>query len=103
MRNSNDVPLSLAKSISEIMAWFDFAKVAEIESAAFNRKAENEDNTLEGEIKDFALEGLWECAEEFSKRKSDGWIEGKYGLRFEYFHDEKEPSMCLKYIPIQWD
>jgi hypothetical protein len=94
---------SLSKSISEIMAFFDFDKVAEIEETFFNEVCENEDDELVNIIKDFALENLYECAKEFSEKKVDCWLESRFHLRFEYWHDEKEPYMALKYIPISWE
>ena len=94
---------SLSKSISEIMAFFDWKKVTEIEETFFNEFCENEDDELIDVIKAFALENLYECAKEFSKRKVNCWLESKYHLCFEYHHDEKEPYMELKYIPISWE
>lgn len=94
---------SLHKSIAEIMAFFDFEKVAEIEKTFFNEFTENEDDELVDVIKEFALENLYESAEKFSDKKSDCWLESKYHLRFEYIYDENKPYMELKYIPICWD
>ena len=96
---------SLHKSIAEIMAFFDFKKVAEIEETFFNEFAENENeyDELVDVIKEFALENLYECAEEFSDKKYNCWIESKYHLRFEYVYDENEPYMELKYIPVSWE
>ncbi len=94
---------SLHKSIAEIMAFFDFEKVAEIEKTFFNEFCENEDDKLVDVIKEFALENLYESAEEFSDKKFDCWLESKYHLRFEYIYDENKPYMQLKYIPICWD
>ena len=45
---------SLHKSIAEIMAFFDFKKVAEIEETFFNEFAENEYDELVDVIKEFA-------------------------------------------------
>ena len=45
---------SLHKSIAEIMAFFDFKKVAEIEESFFNKFAENENDELVNVIKEFA-------------------------------------------------
>jgi len=103
MRNGDKIPLSLANSISRIMVFFDFEKMAEIEEKFFERKVENEDDSLTDEIKEFALSNLWECAEECLKRKADYWIETKYNFRLECFYDEKEPTIALRYVPIQWD
>ena len=94
---------SLHKSIAEIMAFFDFEKVAEIEKTFFNEFTENEDDELVDVIKEFALENMYESAEKFSDKKSDCWLESKYHLRFEYIYDENKPYMELKYIPICWD
>ena len=94
---------SLYKSIAEIMAFFDFEKVAEIEETFFNEFAENGDDKLVYIIKEFALENLYKCAEEFSDKKYNCWMESKYNLRFEYVYDENEPYMNLKYIPISWE
>ena len=94
---------SLHKSIAEIMAFFDFEKVAEIEETFFNEFTENEDDKLVDVIKEFALENLYECAEEFSDKKSNCWMESKYHLHFEYVYDENEPYMELKYIPVSWE
>lgn len=94
---------SLHKSIAEIMAFFDFEKVAEIEKTFFNEFTENEDDELVDVIKEFALKNLYESAEKFSDKKSDCWLESKYHLRFEYIYDENKPYMELKYIPICWD
>ena len=43
---------SLHKSIAEIMAFFDFEKVAEIEENFFNEFTENEDDKLVDVIKE---------------------------------------------------
>lgn len=94
---------SLHKSIAEIMAFFDFEKVAEIEETFFNEFIENEDDKLVDVMKEFALENLYKCAEEFSDKKCNCWLESKYNLRFEYWHDEEEPYMTLKYIPVLWE
>lgn len=94
---------SLHKSIAEIMAFFDFEKVAEIEKTFFNEFTENEDDELINIIKEFTLENLYESAEEFSDKKYNCWLESKYHLRFEYVYDENKPYMELKYIPISWD
>ena len=94
---------SLHKSIAEIMAFFDFEKVAEIEETFFNEFAENEDDKLISVIKEFALENLYESAEEFSDKEYNCWLESKYHLRFEYIYDKDEPYMELKYIPISWE
>ena len=93
---------SLYKSIAEIMAFFDFEKVAEIEETCFNEFVENEDDKLIDIIKEFTLENLYESAEEFSDKKYNCWLESKYHLHFEYVYDEDEPYMELKYIPISW-
>lgn len=94
---------SLHKSIAEIMAFFDFEKVAEIEETFFNEVCENENDELVSVIKEFALENLYECAKEFSEKKVNCWLESKYHLHFEYVYDENEPCMELKYIPISWE
>lgn len=96
---------SLHKSIAEIMAFFDFKKVAEIEETFFNEFAENENeyDELVDVIKEFALENLYKYAEEFSDKKYNCWMESKYKLRFEYVYDENEPYMELKYIPVSWE
>ena len=94
---------SLYKSIAEIMAFFDFEKVAKIEETFFNEFAENGDDKLVYIIKEFALENLYKCAEEFSDKKSNCWMESKYNLHFEYVYDENEPYMELKYIPVSWE
>lgn len=90
---------SLHKSIAEIMAFFDWKKVTEIEKTFFNEFCENKDDV----IKEFALENLYKCAEEFSDKKYNCWSESKYHLRFEYVYDENEPYMELRYIPISWE
>lgn len=94
---------SLHKSIAEIMAFFDFEKVAEIEKTFFNEFVENEDDELVDVIKEFALENLYECAKEFSDKKYNCWLRSKYNLWFEYIYDENEPYMTLKYMPIYWE
>mgnify|MGYP003480789594 FL=1 len=94
---------SLYKSIAEIMAFFEFEKVAEIEETFFNEFAENGDDKLVYVIKEFALENLYKCVDEFSDKKHNCWLESKYHLRFEYIYDENEPYMELKYIPISWE
>lgn len=94
---------SLNKSIAEIMAFFDFEKVAEIEETFFNEVCENENDELVNVIKEFALENLYEYAKEFSDKKYNCWVESKYNLHFEYVYDEKEPYMELKYIPVSWE
>ena len=94
---------SLHKSIAEIMAFFDFEKVAEIEKTFFNEFTENEDDELVDVIKEFALENLYECAEEFSDKKYNCWLRSQYNLWFEYIYDENEPYMTLKYTPIYWE
>lgn len=94
---------SLYKSITEIMAFFDFDKVSKIEKTFFNNVCENDGNELVDEIKEFTLDELYNCAKEFSEKKTDCWMESKYHLRFEYIHDENEPRMELKYIPVSWD
>ena len=58
---------------------------------------------LPSEVKEFALENLYKCAEEFSDKKYNCWMESKYNLRFEYVYDENEPYMELKYIPVSWE
>ena len=94
---------SVYKSIAEIMAFFDFEKVAEIEKTFFNEFCDNEDDELVDVIKEFALENLYECAKEFSDKKYNCWQQSKYHLRFEYVYDENEPYMELEYIPIRWE
>ena len=49
---------SLHKSIAEIMAFFDFEKVAEIEKTFFDEFCDNEDDELVDVIKEFAIENL---------------------------------------------
>lgn len=92
---------SLYKSIAEIMAFFDFEKVAKIEETFFNEFCENDDELI-NVIKEFAIENLYTCAKEFSDKKFNCWLESKYHLHFEYVYDEDEPYMELKYIPISW-
>ena len=103
LKRNKNMKESLHKSIAEIMAFFDFKKVAEIEESFFNDFAENEYDELVDVIKEFALENLYKCAEEFSDKKYNCWMESKYNLRFEYIYDENEPYMELKYIPISWE
>ena len=103
LKRNKNMKESLHKSIAEIMAFFDFKKVAEIEETFFNEFAENEYDELVDVIKEFALENLYKCAEEFSDKKYNCWMESKYNLRFEYVYDENEPCMELKYIPISWE
>ena len=103
LKRNKNMKESLHKSIAEIMAFFDFKKVAEIEETFFNEFAENEYDELVDVIKEFALENLYKCAEEFSDKKYNCWMESKYNLRFEYVYDENEPYMELKYIPISWE
>ena len=102
LKRNKNMKESLHKSIAEIMAFFDFEKVAEIEETFFNEFAENEYDELVDVIKEFALENLYKCAEEFSDKKYNCWMESKYNLRFEYIYDENEPYMELKYIPVSW-
>lgn len=94
---------SLSKSISEIMAFFDFDKVAEIEETFFNETCEHEDDELVDVIKEFALENLYSCAKEFNEKKVNCWQESRFHLRFEYVHDNENPYMQLMYIPISWE
>lgn len=103
LKRNKNMKESLHKSIAEIMAFFDFKKVAEIEETFFNEFAENENDELVDVIKEFALENLYKCAEEFSDKKYNCWMESKYKLRFEYVYDENEPYMELKYIPVSWE
>lgn len=103
LKRNKNMKESLYKSIAEIMAFFDFKKVAEIEETFFNEFAENEYDELVDVIKEFALENLYKCAEEFSDKKYNCWMESKYNLRFEYIYDENEPYMELKYIPVSWE
>ena len=103
LKRNKNMKESLHKSIAEIMAFFDFKKVAEIEETFFNEFAENEYDELVDVIKEFALENLYKCAEEFSDKKYNCWMESKYNLRFEYIYDENEPYMELKYIPVSWE
>lgn len=93
----------LSKSISEIMAFFDFDKVAEIEEKFFNEFCENDDDNLVNIIKEFAMERLYSCAEEFSEKKCNCYEESRYHLRFEYVHDDENPHMQLMYIPVSWE
>lgn len=93
---------SLFKSIIDIMAFFDFEKVAKIEETFFNEFCENDDDELINVIKEFAIENLYTCAKEFSDKKYNCWLESKYHLHFEYVYDKDEPYMELKYIPISW-
>lgn len=93
---------NLSKSISSIMTYFDFNKVAEIEKTFFNEDCESVEELSE-KIKDFALDNLYICAKEFSKKKTDAWEETVYHLHFDYIHDEENPRMELKYIPISWE
>ncbi len=39
---------------------------------------------------------FYKCAEEFSDKKYNCWMESKYKLRFEYVYDENEPYIKLK-------
>lgn len=94
---------SLYKSITEIMAFFDFEKVAQIEEQYFNETCKNYEDTLVDEIKEFALSSLYEYAKEFSSKMCDCWASSCYHLRFEYVHDEDKPRMEMKYIPIAWE
>ena len=103
LKRNKNMKESLHKSIAEIMAFFDFKKVAEIEETFFNEFSENEYDELVDVIKEFALENLYKCAEEFSDKKYNCWMESKYNLRFEYVYDENEPYMELKYIPVSWE
>ena len=103
LKRNKNMKESLHKSIAEIMAFFDFKKVAEIEETFSNEFAENEYDELVDVIKEFALENLYKCAEEFSDKKYNCWMESKYNLRFEYVYDENEPYMELKYIPVSWE
>ena len=103
LKRNKNMKESLHKSIAEIMAFFDFKKVAEIEETFFNEFAENEYDELVDVIKEFTLENLYKCAEEFSDKKYNCWMESKYHLHFEYVYDENEPYMELKYIPVSWE
>ena len=93
---------SLFKSIIDIMAFFDFEKVAEIEETCFGRKCENEDDKLVYIIKEYVSKNLYEYAKKFSDKDCNYWTDGDYHLHFEYVYDEDEPYMELKYIPISW-
>lgn len=93
---------NLSKSISSIMAYFDFNKVAEIEKTFFNTDCESVEELSE-KIKDFTLDNLYSCAKEFGKKKMDCWEESMYHLHFDYIYDEENPRMELKYIPISWE
>lgn len=94
---------SLHKSIAEIMTFFDWEKIAEIEENYFNEFCEDEGDKLIDAIKEFALENLYKCAEEFSNKKFNCWERTKYHLCFEYIYDKTEPYMELKYVPIYWE
>ena len=93
---------SLSKSISEIMAFFNFNLVADIESEFFCESA-NECENLTDVIKEFSLKELYECVKKFSDKEYDCWTEGKYHLRFEYIYDKENPYMQLKYIPESYE
>lgn len=93
---------SLSKSISSIMAFFDFDTVAKIEKNFFGYN-EDDIEELSSKIKEFALDNLYICAETFSEKKTDCWEESMYHLHFDYIHDKENPRMELKYIPISWE
>jgi hypothetical protein len=94
---------SIHKSIAEIMTFFDFEKVAEIEESFFKKTVDNKDDKLIDVIKEYTLDTLYEFAEESVNKKVDCWREGKYNLRFDYVYDKNEPWMELKYVPVLWD
>lgn len=93
---------SISKSISSIMAYFEFDKVAEIEETFFKETCDNEEDTLENVIKDFVLEELYIFAERCKDIKENFWTETKYSLHFDYIYDKENPFIELSYIPISY-
>ena len=100
---TDSIKESLSKSISEIIAFFDFDKVAEIEESYFNECCDNDEDSLVDVIKEFALENLYECVKDFSKQTFNCYLETKYHLHFDYIYDPNTPRMELKYIPVSWE
>jgi len=93
---------SVYKSIAEIMAFFDFNKVAEIEKVYNEFLDVNENDELVNVIKEFALNELFSLAEKCKDRKEDYFSETMYSLHFDYVYDEVNPHMELKYIPVSY-
>ena len=90
-----------SKSISEIMAYFDFDKVAECEEKFFDVKCDNDADDLINVIKDFALEGLYNTVKKFAEKATDDcYVYGAYHLMFYYHYRTKRMSLC--YVPYSW-
>ena len=95
------IPLSISKSISEIMANFNFEECAKIEEMFYPH--EDIKDELVYHIKDFVHESLYETYEKFKDEKQDCFMATKYNLKFKYIYDEKEPWMELEYVPVSWE
>ena len=95
------IPRSISKSISEIMANFDFEECAKIEETFYPH--EDVKGELVHHIKDFVHEGLYETYEKFKDEKQNCFMGTTYHLKFIYVYDEKEPWMELEYVPVSWE
>jgi len=101
MKNNRTVKESISKSISEIMAFFDFRQVALIEDSFFSSNSEDID-ILTDKIKEYVIESCYYCNERFKDEKENCFLEGKYNLRFDYIYDADNPKISLSYCPISF-
>ncbi len=96
---------SIAKSISEIMACFDFDKCAKI-LEAIDQKFE-----IEGiekyassfDLREWAVDALWEAVQKGKEECSDEYfVEARGILRAEFIDDKEKPFCILSFIPERW-
>lgn len=96
---------SIAKSISEIMACFDFDKCAKILETIDQRyEIEGiEKYANSSDLREWAVDALWEAVQKGKKENANEYfVESRGSLRAEYIADKEKPFCILSFIPERW-
>lgn len=105
--NYKAIDIRLAKSISEVLCYFDFEKAATIMRAidiAWELDGGEDRTPTAEDIRDYCYDLLWNTLERALEQSEDFYYcEGRSGLRAEY-HNPKvgNPYMTLIYKPVAW-
>ena len=96
---------SIAKSISEIMACFDFDKCAKILEAIDSKFViegiEKYANSLD--LREWAEGALWEAVQKGKEENAEEYfVEARGFLRAEFIADKEKPFCILSFIPERW-
>ena len=105
--NYKTIDIRLAKSISEVLCYFDFERAATLmraDDVAWDLDGGEERTPTAQDIRDYCYDLLWSTLETALDKSEDFYFcEGRSGLRAEY-HDPRtgNPYMSLIYKPVAW-